>query len=94
MPVQSVQADMGQSFLQRHQPFPKQQILDSSKLEKFADDHFKFDENGEEFPKRRVNPVEKGEIAPYEQVPLFPVFSKDLYLIHIHVKTRACLGRG
>ena len=27
-------------------PFPKRQILDSSKLRKFADDNFKFDENG------------------------------------------------
>ena len=26
-------------------PFPKQQILDSSKLKEFADDNFKFDEN-------------------------------------------------
>ena len=27
-------------------PFPKRQILDSSKLKEFADDNFKFDENG------------------------------------------------
>ena len=27
------------------QPFPKQQILDSSKLKELADDDFKFDEN-------------------------------------------------
>ena len=26
-------------------PFPKQQILDSSKLKEFADDNFKFNEN-------------------------------------------------
>ena len=26
-------------------PFPKRQILDSSKPEEFADDNFKFDEN-------------------------------------------------
>ena len=27
-------------------PFPKRQILDSSKLKEFADNNFKFDENG------------------------------------------------
>ena len=30
-------------------PFPKQQILDSSKLKEFLDDNFKFDRNGREF---------------------------------------------
>ena len=30
-------------------PFPKQQILDSFKLKVFADDSFKFDENGYKF---------------------------------------------
>ena len=30
----------------RYQPFPKQQILDSSKLKEFADDISKFDEAG------------------------------------------------
>ena len=28
------------------EPFPKQQILNSSKMKEFADDNFKFDENG------------------------------------------------
>ena len=32
------------------QPFPKRQILDSSKLKEFADDNFKFDENGKRSP--------------------------------------------
>ena len=32
-------------------PFPKRQILDSSKLKELADDNFKFDENGREFHK-------------------------------------------
>ena len=31
--------------------FPKEKILDSPKLKEFADDNFKFDENGESFPK-------------------------------------------
>ena len=30
-------------------PFPKQQILESSKLKEFADDHLYFDENGRKF---------------------------------------------
>ena len=34
-----------------HYPFPKRQILDSSKLKEFADDNFKFDENGKESSK-------------------------------------------
>ena len=49
--------------------FPKQQILDSSKLK---DDNFKFDENGVEFSKRVENNVGKGEIAGYEYLLLFP----------------------
>ena len=30
-------------------PIPKRQILDSSKIKEFADDNFKFDENGRKF---------------------------------------------
>ena len=40
-------------------------MLDSSKLEEFADDNFKFDENGRMFSKRVENTVGKGEIARY-----------------------------
>ena len=82
------------SPLQKHlQPFPKRQILDSSKLEDFADDNFKFDENGRQFSKWVENTAGKGEIARYEQFCPFPtVFSKDFYCRH--VKTRACLGKG
>ena len=53
-------------------PFPKRQILDSSKLKEFADDNFEFDENGRKFSKRVAHTVEKGEIARYEQFLLFP----------------------
>ena len=67
------------------QPFPKQQILDSSKLREFSDDNFKFDEKGLKFSKRVENIVGKGGIARTG-------FLKDLY--HRHVKTRACLGKG
>ena len=51
--------------------FPKRQILDSSKQKDFANDHFKFDENGRKFSKRVENTVGKGEIARYEQFLLF-----------------------
>ena len=73
-------------------PFPKQQILDSSKLKEFADNNFEFDENGRKFSEQLENTVGKGEIAGYEQFLLYPVFSKNLYCTH--VKTRACLGNG
>ena len=53
-------------------PVPKQQILDSSKLKGFAEDNFKFDENGKKFLKWVENTVGKGEIARYEQYFLFP----------------------
>ena len=43
-----------------HLPFPKRQILDSSKLKEFADDNFKFDGNGRKFSKRVENTVGKG----------------------------------
>ena len=38
----------------------------------FADDKFKFNENGRKFSKRVENIVGKGEIARYEQFLLFP----------------------
>ena len=37
------------------QPFPKRQILDSSKLKGSADDNFEFDESGRIFSKRVEN---------------------------------------
>ena len=40
-------------------PFPKQHILDTSRLKKFADDNFKFDENGRKFSKMVENTVGK-----------------------------------
>ena len=53
-------------------PITRRQILDSSKLKEFADDNFKFDENGRKLSKRVENTVGKGEIARYEQFLLFP----------------------
>ena len=61
-------------------PFPKRQILDSSKHKEAADDNLKFDENGSKLSKRAENSVGKGEIARYKQFLLFPhlSFSKGL----------------
>ena len=53
-------------------PFPKLQILYSTKPKKLADDSSKFDENGREFSERVENTVGKVEIARYEQFLLFP----------------------
>ena len=50
----------------------RRQILDSSKLKEFADNNFKFDENGRKLSKQVENTVGKGEIAYYEQYLLFP----------------------
>ena len=46
--------------------------LDSSKLKDFADDNFKFDENGRKLSKSVENTVGKGEIAHHEQFLFFP----------------------
>ena len=53
-------------------PFPKRQLLDSSKLKEFEDGNFEFNKNGRKFSKWVENNVEKGEIARYEQFLLFP----------------------
>ena len=53
-------------------PITRRQISDSSKLKEFADDNFKFDENGRKLSKWVENTVEKGETARYEQFLLFP----------------------
>ena len=53
-------------------PFCKLQILDSSRLKKFADNIFNFDENGKKFSKLVENTLEKGDIAYYEQFLLSP----------------------
>ena len=55
-----------------YKPFPKRQILDSSKLKEFADDNFEFDENGRKLSKWVENTEGKGEIARYEQFLLLP----------------------
>ena len=62
------------SIFESHYPFPKRQILDSSKLKEFVDDNFKFDERDRKLLKRVENNVGKGEIARYEQFLLFLQF--------------------
>ena len=52
-------------------PLPDDKFY-SSKLKEFADDNFKFDENGIKLSKRVENTVRKGEIARYEQFLLYP----------------------
>ena len=56
----------------KDKPITRRQILDSSKLKEFANDNFKFDENGRKLSKRLENTVGIGEIARYEQFLLFP----------------------
>ena len=59
----------------------ERQILDSSKLKEFADDNFKFDENGRKLSKWVENTVGKGEIARHGQFLLFPqCFQKACFL--------------
>ena len=73
-------------------PFPKQQILDWSKLKEFADNNFKFDENGRNLYECVENTVGKEEIACYEQYFVFPHCFQDFYCRHL--KTKACLLKG
>ena len=47
-------------------------LLNCFKLKEFADDRFKFDENGNKFSEWVENTVGIGEIARYEQFFLFP----------------------
>ena len=71
----------------------KRHILDSSaKLKGFADDNFKFDENGRKLSKRVVNTVGKGEIARYEQFLLFPQCFQKTYTAD--TQNQGLLGKG
>ena len=80
------------SDMQKIQPFPKRQILYSSKLKEFADDNFKTVENDRKHPKQLENTVVKGEIALYEQFSFsYCVFKR---LVQQTRKNQACLGNG
>ena len=54
-------------------------MLDSFKPKEFADDNFKFDENGEKFWKRGRKHCRKREIACYKQFLLFPLCFQKTY---------------
>ena len=71
--------------------FTRRQILDSSKLKEFADDNFKFDENGRKLSKRVENTGKRINCSLRAIYPFPTVFSKDLYCRH--VKTGDCLGK-
>ena len=43
-------------------------------MKEFADDNFKFNENGRKLSKWSKDTVGKGEIARYEQLLLFPQY--------------------
>ena len=63
-------------------PFPKRQVLDSSKQMEFTVDNFSCDENGRMFSKLVENTVGEGEIARYEQLCLFPkCFQKKVFVL-------------
>ena len=53
-------------------PLPDDKFRTLFKLKEFADDNFKFDENGRKLSKQVENTVGKWEIARYEQFLLFP----------------------
>ena len=62
-------------------------------LKEFADDNFKFEENGRKLSKWVENTVGKGEIARTEQFLLFPqCFQKGLF--PRGVKRCHCVGMG
>ena len=73
--------------------FPNK-TLDSSKLKEFADNNFKFVENGRKLFKQVEHNEGKGEIARYEQFLLFPQCFQKTYKYSRHVKTRACLEKS
>ena len=62
---------IGQARLHNNYPFPKRQILDSSKFKEVADDNLNFVENDRKLIKQVENIMEKGEIARNEQFLLF-----------------------
>ena len=64
-------------------PITRQQNSGSFKIEKFADDNFKFVQNGRKLSKRVENTLGNGEIAHYKQFLLFPqCFQNACFLGH------------
>ena len=60
-------------------PFLKQQILNASKLKAFADDNFRFDENGSKVSGGLKTLWEKEKLLITAISPFPTVFSKDFY---------------
>ena len=84
---------LSHAFLEFFQPITRQQILDSSKLKEFADDNFKFDENGRKLSKQVENTVEKRRNCSLRAISPFPiVFSEGFF--PGGVKRRHCVGMG
>ena len=72
---------------------PKRQILNSSKINEFADNNSEFYENGVKFTERIENTGEKEKWLVTALSPFPTEFSKDLLCCR-HKKTRAYLGKG
>ena len=71
----------------------QRQILDATKLKEFADDNFKFNENGRKLSKWIENTAGKGEIARCEQ---FLFFSHSVFksLVQQKRKNQGLFGKG
>ena len=83
-----VWTDLKVCHLVKSSPIPNDKIQTLPNLKEFAENNFKFDENGRKFSKSEENNAGNGEIACVRATSPFPtVFSKDLYFKHI--KTRA-----
>ena len=74
-------------------PFPKRQILDFIKLKEFADDNFKFDENGRKFSSRKYC-GKRRNCSLRASFPISIVFSKYLNCILQTRKTKGLYGKG
>ena len=70
-------------------------MLNSSKLKEFAENYYKFDQDGRRFSNGVENTVGIGEIARYQAAisPFPTVFSKDLYCRHVQT-IKAFWGKG
>ena len=66
--------------------------LDSSKLKEFADDNFKFDENGRKFSKRLENTVGKEKLPVMSNFSFsYSVFKRLVLQTH---KNQGLFGKG
>ena len=84
---------MNNLFSKFFYPITRRQILDPSKLKEFADDNFKFDENGRKLSKQVENTEGKGKNCSLPAISPFPtVFSKGLF--PWGVKRCHCVGMG